>query len=152
MAILSDAASGQYLACEDAWTDVMILRCQRDGVPYDGVQEQDIRNTIYALYEKAGALGSKWPENKDNKAISKHAEQQKAYSKSKEKEKMTAQQIAAAEDMGEDAVEAAYPRVRDRYVDELAGRFGKVAVPDKQMVDSDGDDDEVRVPGKRRRT
>lgn len=153
IAALSGATSGQAVAVEDALVRAMLFMHERGGTS-DGLQEEDVRAVVRALYTKAGALGSKWPETKQHKFINKHGAQKKAYAKTKGKEKMTAFDVTADEDLGQDAAEAARPGLKMDEVDELAWRLGKASVPDNKMLESDSEDeeDEVRKPGRVRRT
>lgn len=63
-----------------------------------------------------------------------------AYNERRKGEAATARENAAAEDMGEEAAEAAYPgKGKGKAVDMLAGRLEKTVLPD---VMPDDDDDE----------
>jgi hypothetical protein len=152
MAILAGATCGQPLVIEDMLFDAMLARRQRE-CNSSGMQEEDVRAVILALYTDAGALDSEWPDTKANRATKKHGEQSKAYGAFKKQQDMAAKMA----EMGEDAAEAARPGAKDLEVDELAGRLGKAAVPDNKMPESDDEDkdddeDEIWRPGKARRS
>lgn len=151
LATLSAAISGQYLVVEDILTDAMIFRCQRSSV-WDGITEEDVRAAVTALYEKAGAVGSSWPETKHIKGMNGHGNKKKSYAGNKKKKKEVAHDMEAVEVMGEDAAKAAMPSTKDAEVVELAGRLSKATVPDMTMVDSESEDeDPVEILGRRRR-
>jgi hypothetical protein len=145
-AILAGATSGQSLVVEDMLFDTMLSRRQREGSS-SGLQEEDVGAVILALYTDAGALDSEWPDTKAHNATKKHGEQSKAYGAFKKQQNMAAK----LSEMGEDAASTARPGAKDPEVDELAGRLGRAAMPDNQIPESE-DEDEVRPPGRARRT
>jgi hypothetical protein len=145
---LSGATSGQPLVVQDELIFEMMRRRTREGSS-SGLQEEDVQAVIRSLYEQAGALESKWPEDdKVHKGIGRHDEQQKAYGKAKMKESRVLQH----NEMGDDAAEAADPSAEDVEVTSLAGRLGKASVPDNRMLESDSDEDPVVKPGRAQRT
>jgi hypothetical protein len=146
LAVLSAATSGQYVVAEALLVDALIHRRQRDGAT-DGTCEEDVRAVIQAVYAKAGALGSEWPESKDNKSIAAHGKKMEAYKGNKGKEKEARREW----DMGADAAEALRPSRKGKEVDGLAGRSGRASVPDNRMPDSEEEeeeDDAVKKPGR----
>jgi hypothetical protein len=118
------ATSGQYVVAKALLVDALIHRRQRDGAT-DGTCEEDVRAVIQAVYAKAGALGSEWPESKDNKSIAAHGKKMEAYKGNKGKEKEARREW----DMGADAAEASRPSRKGKEVDGLAGRLGRASVP-----------------------
>jgi hypothetical protein len=101
-----------------------------------------VLDAIQNLYEAADAIDSTWDDTKDNKAMGKRASRNKSYKARKMDDTTTARDNADAEDMGEDAAEAAYiGKGKGKAVDKLADRLEKTMLPDNFMPDDDDDDD-----------
>jgi NADH dehydrogenase/NADH:ubiquinone oxidoreductase subunit G len=101
----------------------------------------------------ADAIGSEWPETKENKKLVAKGDRRERYTKAKGKGKVIEKVAADAEEMGEEAAEAAYGgkgKTRAKNVDELADRLSKAKVPDNMLVDESSDEEPVTVPGRLR--
>ncbi|KAF2830873.1 hypothetical protein CC86DRAFT_402878 [Ophiobolus disseminans] len=82
----------------------------------EDLQMVDVEWVIQALYSKAGALYSEWPETKDAKGIKRSGAYRKKGVKTKKKEKEIAAGVVRDERLDEEAVAAAKPGFR---VDEI---------------------------------
>ena len=145
--IFSKALPGQHLLGEDFLVAAMDARIAAGGSSEPKhLLEQDVSDAIQKLYEAANAIDSTWNDNKATKAINKRADRMEAYGSRKTGESATAFANAEAEDMGEEAAEAAYiGKGKGKAVDKLAGRLEKTKLPDNVMDDEDDEDDESEV-------
>jgi len=136
--IFSKILPGQHLLGEDLLITAANARVRASGLSGSrGIVEQDLLDAIQNLYEAANAIDSTWDDTKENRAINKRADRIEAYNERRKVEAATARENAAAEDMGEEAAEAAYPgKGKGKAVDMLAGRLEKTVLPD----DDDDDD------------
>ena len=146
ISILSKALPGQHLLGEDFLVAAMNARIAASGSSEPKrLLEQDVLDAIHNLYETADAIDSTWNDSKATKAINKRADRMEAYGSRKTGEAATAFANAEAEDMGEEAAEAAYiGKGKGKAADKLAGRLEKTKLPDNVMDDEDevADDDD----------
>lgn len=121
---------------EDALSDALKARCQSDRTQPTSLQEEDVRAVIHNLYEAADALDSTWPDadSADKAKLARDTKAGKAV-KGKSKERQSEPEAEEVEDMGEEAFEATYPRVKDP-IESLAGRLDKTGVKDNMAVGS----------------
>lgn len=70
MAILSQVTCGQPLVAENAMFDAKLARRSADASAPKDLQEEDVLNAINDFHQAADAIGSDWPDDDDNAAIS----------------------------------------------------------------------------------
>jgi len=149
IAALSCATSGQAHAVEELLLDA---KARREEVEMDGevggIRIEDVESVVQELYQMAGAIGSVWPETKDNKGIKKKGAHKKILGKTKEEKKKTVAGLEMEELLGEDAAAVARLGSKVDEVDSLAGRLEKASVPYNKLLESDEDEDPVRPPGR----
>jgi len=140
--IFSKILPGQHLLGEDLLITAANARVRASGSSGSrGIVEQDVLDAIQNLYEAADALDSTWDDTKENRAINKRADRMEAYNERRKGEAVTARENAAAEDMGEEAAEAAYPgKGKGKAVDILTRRLEKTMLLDV-MPDEDEDEE-----------
>ena len=147
--IFSKALPGQHLLGEDFLVAAKNARVAAGGSSEpQHLIEQDILDAIHNLYKAADAIDSTWNDNKATRAINKRADRMEAYVSRKTGEAANAFANAEAEDMGEEAAQAAYigkGKGKGKAVDKLAGRLEKTKLPDNVMNDEDDEDDESEV-------
>ncbi|KAH7068629.1 hypothetical protein FB567DRAFT_540850 [Paraphoma chrysanthemicola] len=139
LAILSSATSGQYLLVWDQLQAAMVFRWRNTLDQENVLKEEDVRATIEALYAAAGALGSEWPETRDDRLIGKRVEKMKGWSENKNVEKKVVRDGELREELGDEAAIAARSTKRGE-MDELVGRMEKARVPDDRVQSEDQDD------------
>ncbi|KAI4950098.1 hypothetical protein J4E91_004754 [Alternaria rosae] len=141
--IFSRALPGQHLLGEDFIIAAVKARIAAGGsFEPKRLIEQDILDAIQNLYKAADAIDSTWNDNKATKAINKRADRMEAYGSRKTGEAATALANTEAEDMGEEAAEAAYiGKGKVKAVDKLAGHLEKTKLPDNVMDDDEGYED-----------
>jgi len=147
LAIFSGALPGQHLLGEDFIIAAFNARLASGGSSEPNrIIEQDILDAVQNLYKAADAIDSTWNDNKVTKAINKHTERMEEYGARKRGEAATARDNAEAENMGEEAAEAAFiGKGKGKAVDKLAGRLEKTVLPDNVMDDEDNESDESEV-------